>query len=57
MSTASLLILILVFVLVLLLFAALVWLFVLLSRGKMQPREDVQGPVKARGAKNGKPRR
>lgn len=36
------LILIAVFVLVLALFAGLVWLFVLLSRGKMQPRQEVQ---------------
>ena len=38
------LILIAVFVLILALFAGLVWLFVLLSRGKMQPRQEVEAP-------------
>ena len=38
------LILIAVFVLILALFAGLVWLFVLLSRGKMQPRQAPQTP-------------
>jgi flagellar basal body-associated protein FliL len=58
MASASLLILILVFVLILALFAGLVWLFVLLSRGKMQPRQEVQTPPAERvSGKNRKPRR
>ena len=44
MNLTGWMILIAVFVLVLALFAGLVWLFVLLSRGKMQPRQAPQTP-------------
>ena len=46
MGTVGILIIVGVFVLVLALFAGLVWLFVLLSRGRMHPRQEVQTPVK-----------
>ena len=44
MNLTGWMILIAVFVLVLALFAGLVWLFVLLSRGRMQPRQAPQTP-------------
>lgn len=47
-----------ILVLVLALFAGLVWLFVLLSRGRMQPRQEVQmPPAKGPSGKDKRPRR
>ena len=58
MNLTGWMILIAVFVLVLALFAGLVWLFVLLSRGRMQPRQEVQTPpAKGPSGKDKRPRR
>lgn len=58
MNLMGWMILIAVFVLVLALFAGLVWLFVLLSRGRMQPRQELQTPpAKRPSGKDKRPRR
>lgn len=58
MVTSGWLIFAAILVLVLLLFAGLVWLFVVLSKGKMQPRQEAQTPPEERpSGKAKRPRR